>query len=256
MLTLLLTATLAIASPQDPAPPTEKRIELAVDELETAFRTKDEAKKLAAIDAHKEIEAEEVAEFFAQAIKDKSVEVQKSALDALRWMKHPESLTQLHKMLKRKHPISKDKELSPLLLRAIGQHRDPKSIKLLSSNVFDDQSRDAIRARILGLGNIRSKDSVVALMKLMHVAKREDVQSVMREFRIALMVLTATDKGTSQDLWNEWWNKNKKRFKVAEKAPKLPPEEDRAWKRYWGYEYEMARDKRRRERGSDPEEKR
>ncbi len=253
MLTLLAIATLTLAPPQDPAPPTEKQIELAVDELETALRGKDEAKKLAAIDAHKDVDAKAVAKVLGRAVKDKSVEVRKSAIEALRWMEHPESLGQLHSMLKSKRSPARGEETLALLIKAIGQHADPSSIDLLSNKVFEGATRDVVRARILGLGNIRSKESVQALMQLMNVARREHVQAYMTHFRLALMVLTETDQGTSQNLWTKWWNKNKKSFKVAEKAPKLPPEEDRYWKTYWGYEYEMARDKRRRKRGSDPE---
>ncbi len=40
----------------------------------------------------------------------------------------------------------------------------------------------------------------------MRVAGRENVQNNMGHFRTALMVLTGVDKGTSQDLWIEWWN--------------------------------------------------
>ena len=67
------------------------------------------------------------------------------------------------------------------------------------------------------------------------------------------MVLTAEDHGRSQDHWNKWWNKNKKTFKVSPKAPRLPKDEDIFWKQYWGYEYELSRDKRRKKRGTDPE---
>ena len=256
MLTLLIATTLAFTSPQDASPPTEERIELAVDELEAAFRTRDDVKKLEAINAHKDVDAKEVVEVFARALRDSSLEVRKSAVDALRWLKHPESLNELHKQLKRRRKSEEDKELLPSLVKAIGEHHDPKSIKLLASNAFEYKGGEALRARILALGNIRSKESVTAVMKLMHAAKRETIQNHMKQFRLSLMVLTATDHGESQDRWTEWWNKNKQKFEIAKKAPKLPPKEEALWNRYWGYEYEIVRGKRRRKRGSDPEKSR
>ncbi len=253
MLTLLVAATLALAPAQDITPPTEERVELAVNELEAAFKSKDEEKKLQAIEAHKDVEAKDVAELLGRAVKDDSDKVKESALGALRWMLHPESLDQLHSLLKRDRTLVKNEALYTLLLKAIGQHRNPKSIPYLTSNEIDSKVPGPTQARILGLGNIRSKDSVAALIRMMHTANRSDIQNFMPRFRLSLMLLTSTDQGLSQDEWTSWWNKNKRTLEVAKEAPKLPPDEDVYWKSYWGYEYELARDKRRRKRGTDPD---
>ena len=254
MLALALVTILALPPQQEEPGPTPERVELALESLKEAKRAKDANAKIQIIAAHGEIAASKVAKVLATFLRDKDDKVKRRTLEALRWNEDPEALAQLHQRLE-KGTFDKHEELLPLLLKAIGQHADESSIPLMSSNAFMTKNRAAVRARILSLGHIRSKASVDALVQLMHSAKREHVQSYMLEIRLSLMILTEQDHGRSQDFWIKWWNKNKKKFKVAEKPPKLPANEDRAWKTYWGYEYEIARDKRRRDRGSDSKKK-
>ena len=138
-------------------------------------------------------------------------------------------------------------------IRALAQHGSPKSIETITDDLFSVREREAVTARILSLSGIRHDDSVHALFDIMKSAGRGKVQPYMDEFRISLMVLTGVDQGQSQDAWNTWWNKNKKTFKVATKQPLLPESVQRRFDNFWGNRRKYQRNKKRGDRGQDPE---
>ena len=45
-----------------------------------------------------------------------------------------------------------------------------------------------------------------------------------QDFRLALAQLTGTDQTGNKSMWQSWWNKNKKGFKVSADATNLPLE--------------------------------
>ena len=233
--------------------PDRKAVATAVAAIKEGMRSKEISERLAVLAEHGELPAKEVCVVVAKAVKDKDETVRQRAVDALRFNQHDEALSQLHKFAKRDKSVRKDEDLLTLVIKGIGHHADVDSIPVLTDDVFTHKTTPPIRARIYSLGKIRSTKSVQALINLMNTTQRQRVQNHMRDFRLALMVLTARDEGTSQDHWIRWWNKNKKTFKVAEKEPVLPDKENRKWKGYWGIEYEVVRDKRRKDRGGDPE---
>jgi hypothetical protein len=254
MLSLLLTAALLTAS-QDPKPappPDPERVEAVVAELKSSFARKDTAPKLEAVAAAEQLLHKDVIVALAKGLKEEH-EVQAAVIEALRWMDHPESLSQLHSAYKKNKGLADDAELFPALLKAIGQHGNKDSIKVLADNPFKTTGRNAIRARILGLGKIRTRDSFDEVIALMQKVGRKKSVPYMDDFRMALMHLTGVDKGKSNEAWMRWWNDNKRSFKLPSKEPVLPKAQARFWSRYWGLEYEMDRNKEREDRGDDGE---
>jgi hypothetical protein len=75
----------------------------------------------------------------------------------------------------------------------------------------------------------------------------------MEDARVALMTLTGVDQGLSPELWEAWWRNNKKGFQIPAKPPVLPKELRAIWDGYWGLPREYEREKRREDRGREPQ---
>ena len=254
---LSLLASLALILPvldDKSAPPDPAKIQAAVSGLEKAFKPSGEAKeRVEAIRAAAELPDAEIVKRIGKGLTDKDLEVQKAAIEALRWIHHPDALKELHAAAKNQKQYKEQPILLADLLKAIGQYGQASSIAVLTDEVWAVQEANVLRARILGLGQIRTKESVEALMELMRVAGTRKMQPMMEDFRLALAVLTGADQGSSQQLWNDWWNDNKNKLKVAEKAGELEKGLRVRWDSYWGKEGMMGteRTKKRGERGKD-----
>ncbi|MDP6368743.1 MAG: HEAT repeat domain-containing protein, partial [Planctomycetota bacterium] len=183
-----------------------------------------------------------------KGLKDKEESVQLTAIEALRFFEHEKALDALHSTAKRDKKMRKEPELFKALIKAIGQHANPDSIEILGDNLWSPADHGVIQARILGLGNIRAKESVEELISMMHKAGWRKVQPFMEDFRVALVNLTGEDQGKSQPKWTEWWNDVKKTLEVSEEASSMPKAMQRKWERYWDIEVEAKE-------GEEPEEK-
>jgi hypothetical protein len=71
----------------------------------------------------------------------------------------------------------------------------------------------------------------------------------MENLRVALMVLTGVDQGTSQDAWMAWWNDHKKTLEISPTPPALPRSIQNRWNEYWGLRGPVERRTRRTDRG-------
>lgn len=257
MLSVVLTAALLVSAvPQDEerTPPDPAKVDAAVAALEKAFQSKEPTDKVAAIqEAADVVHARVIDEIAKRGLKDANDDVKGAAIEAMRWMDHPDALDVLHKTYKKDKKIGKHEELFPAVLRAIGQHGSTESIDILADNPFKNPSKAAVKARIMGLGNIRDDDSVKEIFGMMQKVGKGKAHAAMGDFRMSLMMLTGNDKGESRDAWIKWWNENKKTFEVAAKPPKLPEKWQRRWDRYWGLEHVESRNERREDRGEDPE---
>ncbi|MBJ01520.1 MAG: hypothetical protein CMK00_01475 [Planctomycetes bacterium] len=230
-----------------PAEPDPARVEAAVEQLEKAFKKGDAIDKSLAIEENAEVFDEEVATLIAKGLKDKEQGVQLAAIEALRFFQHEEALDALHGTAKRDKKMRKQPELFAALIKAIGQHGNPDSIEILGDDLWSPADHSVIQARILSLGNIRSKESVEELMSMMRKAGWRKVQPFMENFRIALASLTGEDQGKSQPKWTGWWNDAKKTLEVREEAHSLPTGMQRKWDRFWGIEPEKKE-------GDEPED--
>jgi hypothetical protein len=249
MFTTLPTLVLALVHlAQAPAPADPQRVKDAVAELQKAFKEGDAPDRIRAIEHGSEVVDAQVIDWIARGLRDQA-EVQKSAIEALRWMDHPEALKPLVETARRDKRLQKDAALHAALLRAIGQHPNVSSIDVLADDMWSDPDHGVIQARILALGRIRSPAAATALIGMMKVAGPNKIQPFMEDFRMSLMVLTGADQGQSQDLWLRWWNENKGKLKIEATPPQLPRLMQRKWDAYWSREGRGDKPARRGDRG-------
>lgn len=255
MFQLLLALALAVPAAQtkDPVEAGPERIEKALKSLEQAFAKGKADERVEAIVAHQEVVDPAVLRWMAKGLKDGDAKVRDAAAEALRFARHADALDALQDALKRERKSGKDVEWLVKLTKCVGQHQSESSIELLAENALQPPDPRLIEARVLGLANIRSNKAAEELIGLMRAAGRDKVQPYMGTFRLALVALTGVDKGLSQDEWMAWWNDNKSKLEVKSELPPLPKDLYQRWAYYWGLERIVGRDKKRGERGDDPE---
>jgi hypothetical protein len=254
MNSLLFQLPLLLPAAQSPAPADPARVKTAVVELEKAWKSSEAGERIRAIQAHATVADAEVVKLIAKGLKDKQLDVQKASIEALRWINHPDALAQLQSAAKDSKFYKDQPVVFGSLLKAVGQYGNKSSIPVLTSDVWSVQEQSVIQARILGLGRIRTHESVEALMDLMKVAGTRRIENFMGDFRLALMTLTGADMGSSALAWQQWWSDNKSKLKIAPQPGELPKELDRRWKYYWGELTEEDRPRKRSERGKDAPE--
>lgn len=246
--------------------PTKAEIKAMVAELKTAWKSKDNTAKVAAITKAKDVVDAAVIKEVTKGLKDKELPVVDATVDALRWMDHPQSVKSLTKHWKKDKELRKDAERAPDFLKAIGQHGDLSTLTVFTDNPFENTANKAIQARILSIGRIRSPKSVAALMEMMQKSGgggrggrggrgggNQGGGRHMNYFRTALTVLTGTDLGSDRTAWKKWWDKNEKGYKVAKEMPELPRDVERTWNAFWGTMEENDRGTEREDRGRGPE---
>jgi hypothetical protein len=252
----LLALTLIVQTPRDRVPPpTSQEVQATLMDLKAALKTRELSAIQTALERAGEVPHQDVVGLVAKAFRDDRKEVRHAAIATLRYMDHGEALIALHRLAKDKKWMC-EKEYAPSILRAIGQHADPSSLKILSADPARTPFHEATRARILGLGNIRKGESIHALIKLMNVTGgnqrnlKQRYGAFNKDFRLSLIVLTGTDQGTNPELWERWWRKNKKTFAVSAKPIPLPKSLRYRWDSYWGRSRNYAREERREDRGT------
>lgn len=231
-LALLLTLVPLFQDPPKPTVPDPEKVKAALTQLGEAFAKPDAGPRLRAIEAAAELADAEVVHQIARGLDDKDVNVQKAAIEALRFNEHKKSLDELHTRARQK--AAKELPVTyAALLRAIGQHGDASSLELLSDNPWSVLDAGVLEARILGLSRIRTKESVKALTDLMEMAGNQKIQPFMQDFRVALWALTGADQGGSRELWLKWYRDNKAKLEVAKLPVQEPHELAQRWQRYW-----------------------
>lgn len=256
LLALSLVLPLPTFQDEDPTGPSREEVEATVEKLEAAFSKKEAEEISTALQSVPLVTHPDVIDVFVdEGLGHKNTDIRRASIEALGSLRHGESLAALHKHYKRnKKSLGKEPELLIVLLKAIALHQDEASIEVLTDDVFSSRSPEVIKARILSLGKIRSAESVKKIFDLMKKVDRRKIQPRMQDIRVALVVLTHVDQGTSQDRWISWWNENKKAYELPAQTPKLPKELANRWGRYWGEQRQYDRQKRRDDRGNDPED--
>lgn len=254
---LLAASPAALQAETDWEEPDAEVVEAALADLEEAFDDKELTPdgRALAVQRNGDVDHPDVIEVFADLLKDsEEMEVREACVEALRYLRHPDALESLHKRWKKdKKKWKKETAFAATVIRAIAQHADPESVELIADDMFSIGGREVAKAKILGLGHIRSYDSVDELMSVMKAGKRSHIQSLMTDFRMSLMVLTGVDNGESQDEWIDWWSDNKKDLEIRAEPHLLPKKEQYQWDRYWGYDRMDDRGQKREDRGDDPE---
>ncbi len=263
MIALLLSAVLLGSAPwpdeKELPPPDPEQVASTCAALKRALAADDVELLARSLRDAAEVLHPDVIALVDEGLQREEERVREAALSALRWMEHPDALAALHAAYKKDKDLRKHPELGVLLLKAIGQHASPRSIAVLADDPFGTPGEKALQARIFGLGRIRDPRSVEALFDLMQKAGPRGVAGNgphMHNFRVALMVLTGTDQGTSRDLWVRWWNDHKQDYVLPERVPELPKPMQMGWDYYWGLEPRYEQRERREDRGQDPERRR
>lgn len=214
-------------------------------ELKTAFAqgTAEEI-RVDALSAAAGVADEKVVDLVADALRDRNLAVRRAAIESLGKTDSPRALKALQDLYRRDEKLRKDEETFVALLRAIGAKGDPSSVEVLTDDVFDHITLRTARARINGLGRIRTDDSLEALFKLTTLSggggrrQRSDRGGsgtvVDPDFRLTIAVLTGKDLGPARADWASWWQDNKRKFKVAKDRPDLPAPLVAQWEKYWG----------------------
>jgi hypothetical protein len=225
--------------------PAPEQVKEAVAELAEAFKSGTPEERALAIEKNAGVIDEDVVHEIGKGLRDSNRNVQLTAINMLGWMKEKHALQQLHRMFNRERNLNKDDEMYSELLKAIGRMGDASSVDVLTENIFKGGlSYSAGRARILGLASIRTNEAVEEMFKAMRLGggapNRRNIDAQPRfalDMRLALCMATGADLGTDKDAWLEWWQKNKKGFKISPQRPRLPEELEARWESYWGEPY-------------------
>ncbi len=228
--------------------PTLDQVKQSVDNIKSAFKTKDADEIANALERNGGVVDDKVVYQVAKGLRSKDRKVKMTSVEVLGWLPSNQALKQLHRMYRREKDLGKrDESMFAMLLKEIGRHGDKSSITVLSDKPFKYHTLASSRARILGLGNIRTRSSVETLIKGMRLTGtsgarnargfKQDEPRAMPEFNIALTVLTGDSMGTSQQVWQDWWNDVKRKLKVDAERPQVPDDIRRAWEAYWNEKY-------------------
>ena len=218
----------------------------AIAKLESVFPDGRTPDKIAALREARETNTPAMSKAIAKVAlhgnKDGSVQIE--AMRSLGRMKNDESVKALHHTYKAHQSLQKDENWFVTLLTEVGRLGDPSSVKLLKDHPFKHGTKNTGRARIYGLGNIRTKDAVAALIwgiKLEGPQARgvfgakQDV--LLPDFRTALTVLTGEDQGNSRTLWANWWREQGKAFEIEPDMPVIPAKLETYWEDFWDEPY-------------------
>jgi hypothetical protein len=263
MLALLLSgaATISFAGPMPStlstrpsvaqAPKRSAAVQSAIDALTKALQDGDKAARVRAIETAAPLSDPALVPLFGKGLWDRDAGVRDAAIQALRFCREPGALGALEDYAKRDGGLRKQAGAYTAVLKAIAQHASASSIDLLVDDLWSVPDPGVIQARILGLARIREPRALEKLFGLMRQAGGPKIAPYMDEFRMALMLLTGADHGTSQDAWLAWWNEHRGKLVVAAAPPPLPKQLQRRWEQYWGLELSNPRPEKRSDRGKD-----
>lgn len=222
-----------VARTQDPKP-TAEAIKAAVAAVDEAFAKGKSPERIAAIKSAADVPDAQVAAAIDKGLRDKDREVQLAAVEALRFMPVPAALEELTAYWKKnRDELKKDTDLAAKTLQAIGQFGSPKSVALLGDNPFDIKTYPAVQARLMSLGNIRTKESLDTVFSLLRRVGEWKADDFMDDVRLVLYRLTGIDNGKDANAWLTWYSNNKDKITVPAEPPKLPKLEQYMWDRYW-----------------------
>lgn len=234
ILALLLCAPLVLQDPPKEQKPDAAAVKAAVTQLDEAFTKGKTPERIAAIQAAAGLADAEIVKRIAKGLADNDQTVQMAAIEALRFMGHPDALKALEDGWKRnRKEIKDDSALAAAYLKAIGQYGSPGSIDLLADKPFETKNYQCIKARLLGLANIRKNESVEKIMGMLNMVGTWKSDDYMDDVRLALWRLTGVDNGKDPVQWQTWWRDSKKSFQVSKEAAPMGKLAQYAWDSYW-----------------------
>jgi HEAT repeat protein len=229
---LLVIASWALA--QKPEPPAEQ-VHAQVQSLSSALDSPRAAERLAALRRADLLAAEAVVRQVERGLGDREIDVRVAALDALGRLPHAaafESLLAYHTA--RRKELRTQEVVLPRLLRALARHGDARALTVLRDDVLGQPRAAALRARILGCGQVRAKASVDAVLEILRAIPFTEQVQYLEDMRLALTVLTGVDHGRTLDAWASWWAKERTTFTFPDATPRLSRSDSERWHAYWG----------------------
>ena len=240
---LVFAAPLAVASPA--APPD------AGAAIDTAKSSGSEESMLDALEAAgRSGDAKAVSKIVA-TLDGASMAVRRAAIEALGRIKDPAALDALHAELKRSTTARDSDATYAALIKEIGRHGNPKSIQILADDPFERLTLEAGTARIMGLGRIRTRESLDALLALSRkagpsarrgrgVIDSEWAGRFREPMRNSAVVLTGKDFGSSRPDWEKWLREEGKKATISPERPPVPADVKAYWERYWEEDYDKS----------------
>jgi len=241
-LPLVCLAALALLTPARSAS-LDARVAQAVDErkpedvaerLKAAFESGGSAEQIAALQESAYFPHPKVVAQAQRGLASRDVEVRLAAMDALGRNAHAAAFEALlaHYQSQRKALRSMERDL-PALLSAVARRGDARARAVLTDDVQAQLLAPTIRARLLGLARIRSKESIDDLMTLADTVGFIGMHNHLEDFRLALVVLSGVDHGRSLDAWRAWWRGVKDGYTPPPKAPELNAADATRWREFW-----------------------
>lgn len=223
----------APAPPADkPGPPPPEVIKAAVETFNESYKSADEEKRKAALEALEQHPCKETALAAAKGLLDPSVALRKLTAQIFTRMNVPECVPPLLAALKANE---RDSLTTIEIVKALGRIGDVRAVEPLLSNIWSCNDSDVFRYRVRALGGIWDKSAIDGLIKLMVAGNRKvgtmtGVQ-LRNEIQKTLKRLTGQNFGDKAVEWNNWWSKNERTFKLAPKPEGDPFGEEKANKK-------------------------
>jgi len=216
-----------------PAEATASREQLVVDQLKAAFEAGNASVRVAALGRAGRVPVQEVLELSAQALKDPVPEVRLASAEGLRFNPHPLATRVLRMTLEKGKFPDPDGRTQAALVRALCQKADPATLVLLNKLRIDPRKRELTRAYVRGLGRLRHRGALAALISFMEGLEPSNRCLYMSDIRTSLVVLTGTDRGLDATAWSQWFHQFGSKMQINPFDPKLPELMTVDWYGYW-----------------------
>ena len=159
-------------------------------------------------------------------IKDERAEVRWAAIRCLRFNPNEKAGSELIAAARRKEIAAEPATLAEVL-RGIGQHRDPRALRMLAEGFGPKQEPVPVaEARIDAVGRIHTADAVDTLVKF---ARSGFAKGLEERIAVALAGQTGEDLGMELRPWVLWWTRSKQGYRFPEEERPAPA----AWARIW-----------------------
>lgn len=229
-----LALPVVVQDPPKPKPPDPQAVQAAIQKIDNAFQTGQPADRIAAIQAAASLADPNVARAIGHGLYADDRGVKLAAVEALRFLGVPRALEELQDYWRRANQqLRNEPDLAASVLQAIGQYGDPSSIAIFTRNPFETPAYPAIKARVMGLANIRTNQALAGIIGLMRMVSVNTDQSYMSDLRLALYRLSGQDLGDDPNQWFSWYENNQNQIQISKTPPELPKHDQNRWDAYW-----------------------
>jgi HEAT repeat protein len=135
--------------------------------------------------------------------------VRLEAAEALSRRPHKSLLSKLTSALRKR---ANDPPVLRLLYKALGRTGEKRAVKILAQGATRESNLAVAVACARGLGGVRDKASVSALIKVLADAEVRGRDVLASATRSTLAVLTGASPGKAAAAWGRWWSKNRGKF--------------------------------------------